>query len=144
MALEAFCLKGRVDDHRLPSDGHSLGVARATLGLVRRADLSRRFRQHIEAVETRPGRVRQIDLTALGSSAVARVFVEIPVREIRQLVQSQQDALAIPQRNGLAPFNKVICQAIDAALGELLSAGLAGVLVAVTGILQLLPADEEL
>lgn len=52
--------------------------------------------------------------------------------------------MPVPQRDCLTFLHQMVGQAVDAALGELLAAGLAGVLVAVACILELLPADEEL
>jgi hypothetical protein len=59
-------------------------------------------------------------------------------------VESKKNALAVPKRNGLAFLDQVVGQAIDAPFGKFLSAGLAGMLVAITRILELGTSNEEL
>ena len=59
-------------------------------------------------------------------------------------MESQQDALSVTQGNCLTLFDEVLGEAIDATLGKHLTAGLACVLIAVAGILELLASDEEL
>lgn len=59
-------------------------------------------------------------------------------------MKSQQDALPIAQRDGLTLLHEMVGQAVDATLGKFLSAGLARVLVAITGVLEFLASNKEL
>lgn len=52
--------------------------------------------------------------------------------------------MAVTQRDGLTFLDKMVGQAIDAALGKFFAAGLAGMLVAVASILEFLTSDKEL
>lgn len=59
-------------------------------------------------------------------------------------MESKKNALAVPERNGLAFLDQVVGQAIDAPFGKFLATGLAGMLVAITRILELGTSNEEL
>lgn len=59
-------------------------------------------------------------------------------------MKSQENALSVTERNGLAFLDQVVGQAVDATLRELLTAGLAGVLISVAGVFELLASNEEL
>lgn len=59
-------------------------------------------------------------------------------------MKSQENALTISQGNRLALLHQVIGQTIDTPLGEFLAAGLAGMLVAITRVLELGTSNEEL
>ena len=142
MPLEALSFERWVDDDRLPSDRHGLGVCGTPFGLVGGTDLSRRLGQDIEAIEILTSRERQVDRLSLVLSG--DVFVLVSVGQVGEFVESQQDALSIAQRNGLTLLDEMVGQAVDATLGEFFAAGLARVLVTVTGVLEFLAANEEL
>lgn len=59
-------------------------------------------------------------------------------------MKSQEDALPVTERNGLAFLDQMVGQAVDATLRELFTAGLAGVLISVAGVFELLASNEEL
>jgi hypothetical protein len=63
LSLEALCLQRRIDNDRFPASSHRLGISWATLVDIRGADLSRRFRKHIETIEI--GSVGETTLTRL-------------------------------------------------------------------------------
>ena len=59
-------------------------------------------------------------------------------------MELKQSTLPIADRNGLTLLDEMVCQAIYATLGKLLSASFASVLIAVAGVLQLRTALEKL
>ena len=143
-ALKALRLECRINDDSLSTNGDTLGVGRPPFRLVGRAHLSRRFGQHIQAVKILARRKRHIRPLAFTLPRSVGVFILIAIGQIGELVQSQQDALAVTQRDGLTFLDEMVGQAVDATFGKFLAAGLAGVLVAVAGILELLASNEEL
>lgn len=140
MTLKAFSLEGRVDDHGLSPNCHRLSVCRAPFRLVGRTNLARCLGQNIEAIEILACSEGQIHRFAL----TRHILVLVAIGEIGKFVKSQQDALPIAQRDGLTLLHEMVGQAVDATLGKFLSAGLARVLVAITGVLEFLASNKEL
>lgn len=143
LALEAFSFKGWVHNHGLAACSNGLGIGGTALGLIRGTDPARGLSQHFQAIEVRAvreGRVGRFAFVARGTP----VFVGVAFSQVREFVESQEDALTVTERDGLAFLDQVIGEAVNTALGELLTACLAGMLVAVAGVLELGASDEEL
>jgi hypothetical protein len=134
-------LQRRVDNHGFATDSHRLGVLRASLSRFRGTDLTRSLSQDVQAVEV--GAIAKVPVT-LAFPSCAGVFIRVALGQVGEFVEPEEHALAIAKRDGLALLDQVIGEAVDAALGEFLTAGLAGVLIAVAGILELGASDKEL
>lgn len=143
LALEAFGLERRVDDHGLSACGDRLGVRGTTLGLVRGTNLAGGLGQHVQTIEIWAiwkGRVRGFAFT----TSRARVFVGIALGQVWKFMESKEHTLAVTKRNGLAFLDQVVRQAVDTTLGELFATGLARMLVPVAGVLEFGASNEEL
>lgn len=111
--------------------------------MVRGTNLPRSFRQHVETVEILSRAKGQLARFPLVRGSQVRVFL-FSVGQVRKLMKSQEDALPVTERNGLAFLDQMVGQAVDATLRELFTAGLAGVLISVAGVFELLASNEEL
>jgi hypothetical protein len=145
MTLKTLRFERRINNHSLPPNSDGLGKCRSPpLRLVRSTHLSRRFGQHIQSVKILARRKRNLARFPFILSCRIRVLILITIRKVGKFVESQQDALSVPQRDRGAFLYQMIGEAIDAAFGKLLAACLARMLVAITGILKLLASNEEL
>ena len=107
--------------------------------------MSGRFGQYFETSQRPIPRKRQVDCPSAPQPFIGPlVRIGVAVWYIRKLVYLQRRSLAVPQRNRLTFLRKMIIETICSAFGENLSTRFACVLIAITGIVELWTAFEEL
>lgn len=109
--------------------------------MIRGNHLAGRLCEHVQTIEV--GAVTESAVTLLSGGSI-RILDGITFGEIGEFVKTQEHALTVTERNGLALFDQVVGEAIDAAFRELFATGLAGVLVSIARVLQLRTSNEEL